>query len=114
VDLNVELFEQKPGGQYLFLSRFLGRASYLRDRGRRHLLRPGRLQRLRFRSGRLVSRRLEPGSRLVVVVAVNKQPRMQVNYGTGGDVSGESMADAKVPLELSLGPGSFIRIPVWR
>jgi hypothetical protein len=45
----------------------------------------------------LVSRKLSKGSRLLVVVDVNKGPWAQVNYGTGKDVSDESIADAKEP-----------------
>lgn len=114
LDLNLQLFELTPKGEYIFLSYFLGRASYIQDRSHRHLLTPGRAQTLAFRSGRLTSRRLEAGSRIAVVLCVSKQPRLQVNYGTGKDVSGESSADAKAPLELTWRPGSFITLPVWR
>lgn len=62
----------------------------------------------------MVSRRMEAGSRIVVVLSINKQPRMQMNYGTGKDVSDESMADAKTPLSVAWLPGSSITLPIWK
>ena len=62
----------------------------------------------------MTSRRMEPGSRLVVVLSINKQPGTQLNYGTGKDVSDESMADAKIPLKVTWRPESFISIPIWK
>jgi hypothetical protein len=62
----------------------------------------------------LVSRALQPGSRLVVQLTVNKNRFAQVNYGTGKDVSDESIADAKVPLEVSWFSDSRIVVPIRR
>ena len=92
----------------------MARASYVRDRGQRQLLTPGRRQRLDFRSGRLTSRRFQPGSRLVVVLSVLKSPGAQINYGTGKDVSDETIADAGEPLTIRWFGDSFIDIPVRR
>lgn len=111
-DLDVELYEQTPKGDYLLLSYLTTRASFLRDRTRRQLLTPGKPERLPFQSGRLAAARIEAGGRLVVVFKVLKNPRMELNYGTGRDVSTETPADGKVPLDLRLGAASFIRIPV--
>ena len=54
------------------------------------------------------------GSRLVVVLSIIKQADMQINYGTGKDVSDESIADATVPLQIKWFGGSFIDVPIWR
>ena len=43
-----------------------------------------------------------------------KEPGVQINYGTGRDVSDETVADGKEPLSLKLLGGSFIDVPVWR
>jgi hypothetical protein len=75
---------------------------------------PGRRQSLDFKSGRLTSRKLQPGSRLVVVLSVVKWPGAQINYGTGKDVSDETIADGKEALSLRLLGDSFIDVPVWR
>lgn len=114
VDLGVTLYEKMENGEYFLLTYHLGRASYAKDRSRRELLKPGKRQRLDFRSERLVSRKLQPGSRLVVVVQVIKQPDQQINYGTGKDVCSETIADAGKPLEMQWGGNSYIELPVWR
>jgi hypothetical protein len=75
------------------------------------LLRPGERERLDFQSVRLTSRRIEPGSRIVVLINVIKQPNMQINYGTGKDVSDETIADAGEPLRIRWFGDSFIDLP---
>jgi hypothetical protein len=78
------------------------------------LLTPGKKEQLTFESGRLTSRQFEPGSRLVVVLGVIKQPGEQINYGTGRDVSHETIADAKEPLRIEWLDTSFITVPLGR
>jgi hypothetical protein len=60
----------------------------------------------------LTSRELQAGSRLVVVLGVNKRPDREINYGTGNDVSEESIDDARVPLKIRWYNDSYIDIPV--
>jgi len=48
------------------------------------------------------------------VLAVNKRPDREINYGTGGDVSEESIADGKTPLKIRWYSDSYIDIPVRR
>ncbi len=114
MDVTVELYERMADGRHFYLSHHLGRVSYAKDRSRRELLQPGKRQRLTFRSERLTSRLLEPGSRLVVVLRVNKQSDMQINYGTGGDVAAETIADAGTPMRVEWLGGSHVDIPVRR
>ena len=111
-DLGVELYEHTPDGKYVSLAYYVGRASYARDLTTRHLLTPGKTETIPFERTRMVSRQLAKGSRLVVVVNVNKNAFAQVNYGTGEDVSAESVADAGVPLQVEWWGDSFVRIPV--
>ena len=40
--------------------------------------------------------------------------RPRVNYGTGKDVSDESIADATVPLEVRWRNDSYVQIPIWK
>ena len=75
-------------------------------------LQPGKARTLAFTSQMLTARRLAAGSRIVAVVGVPKQPRSQINYGTGGDVSAESIADAKEPLRIRWAVGSYLEIGV--
>jgi uncharacterized protein len=42
------------------------------------------------------------------------QPNTQINYGTGKDVSDETIADAKEPLQLKWFGDSFIDVPIRR
>lgn len=113
LDLSITLYEQLAGGSYVQLSKpYEFRASYLQDRIHRHLLQAGVRQRLPFTSERLTSRRFAPGSRLVMVLAVNKRPDQEINYGSGKDVSEESIADAASPLKVRWYGGSYIELPV--
>jgi hypothetical protein len=47
-----------------------------------------------------MSRQLQQGSRIVAVLRVIKEPSRQINYGTGEDVSTETIQNAKAPLEI--------------
>jgi putative CocE/NonD family hydrolase len=112
VDLNVTLYEQSPDGGYLRLSDpYEFRASYVRDSIHRHLLKAGERQQLAFKSEQMMSRRLQPGSRMVLVLGVNKRPDREINYGTGNDVGAESVADAAAPLRIEWYGSSYIDIP---
>ncbi len=112
LDFEVQLYELTSRGEYVQLSYYWARASHVGDRVHRRLLTPGRRQRLDFVSGRLTSRQFQPGSRLIVVLSVVKQPGTQINYGTGKDVSDETIADARAPLTLRWFGGSFVDVPV--
>jgi uncharacterized protein len=114
LDLSVALYEQLPDGGYFPLASFIGRASYFRDRNRRRLLRPGKSRSLSFESERMTSRKVAAGSRIVAVIGVLKQPDIQINYGTGRDVSDESIADAGEPLRLVWSRGSFLELAIRR
>ena len=114
MDLSITLYELLAGGDYvrLFSPIYELRASFARDRSHRHLLKSGERQELAFKSERMTSRQLQPGSRLVMVLGINKRPDREINYGTGGDVSEEAIADGKVPLKIRWYSDSFIDIPV--
>lgn len=114
MDVNVVLYELMPSGEYFQLSTYLARVSYAKDRSRRRLLEPGRRERLAFTAGRMTSRKLQAGSRLVIVLRINKQSGAQINYGTGRDVSDESIRDARTPLEVRWQAGGYVDIPVRR
>ena len=116
MDLTVALYELLPSGDYLelFDPGYEFRASYARDRVHRNLLKAGERQQLSFTSDRLTSRRLQAGSRLVVVLGVNKCSDQQINYGGGDDVSAEALADDDTPLKIRWYSGSYIDMPVQR
>ncbi len=113
-DFNVVLYEQTKSGDYFLLAPFWTRASYNGHPAERRLLTPGKRQRLDFNSIRLMSKQLQPGSRIVVVLSVIKEVGRQLNYGTGKDVSDETIADAKTPLEIRWLAGSYVDVPTQR
>lgn len=114
MDITIALYERLASGEYLrlFDPPYTFRASYAQDRSHRHLLKAGERQQLSFRSERLTSRRFQAGSRLVMILGINKRPDEQINYGTGQDVSDESIADANIPLKIRWYGSSYINIPV--
>jgi uncharacterized protein len=116
VDLNITLYELLPSGDYIYLFNptYEFRASYVTDRVNRHLLKSGERQQLSFRSERMTSRQFQPGSRLVMILGVSKRPDREINYGTGSDVSEETIADAEIPLKIQWHGDSYIDIPVRR
>jgi putative CocE/NonD family hydrolase len=116
LDLYVALYERLASGEYirLFDPAYAFRASYARDRVHRHLLKAGERQTVAFKSERITSRQLAAGSRLVMVLGIDKRPDREINYGTGGDVSEESIADGKVPIKIRWYANSYIDIPVRR
>ncbi|WP_224369652.1 CocE/NonD family hydrolase [Hyalangium versicolor] len=114
LDFSISLYELTPKGEYVSLSYYMARASHVKDRTRRQLLEPGQRVQLDFQSGRLTSRKFQKGSRLVAVLGVIKHRGAQINYGSGKDVSDETLADGKEPLKLQWYGDSFIDVPFWK
>lgn len=112
LDFAVTLYERMPTGELFQLSYIIGRASHADDMTVRRLLTPGRKAVVRFDRTRMTSRQLQPGSRLVAAVSVNKNAYAQVNHGTGKDVSDESIADAGTPMRVQWHTDSRIHIPI--
>jgi uncharacterized protein len=111
-DINIALYELTPKNEYVLLSTYWSRASAIGDLTNRRLLTPGKRERLDFQSVRLTSRKMQAGSRIVVLINLIKQPDLQINYGTGKDVSDETIADATEPLTIRWYGDSFIEIPI--
>jgi putative CocE/NonD family hydrolase len=111
-DINIGLYELTSKREYVLLSTYWARASAVGDLTQRRLLTPGKREHIDFKSVRLTSRQLQPGSRLVVLLNIIKQPDFQINYGTGKDVSEETIADAGEPLQVKWFGDSFIDLPV--
>lgn len=112
VDLFISLIEVTADNKYIRLSHFLTRASYTKDKSKRQLLKPNKKEKIPFSNTYMTSKLISKGSRLLVVVSVNKNPYYQINYGTGKDVSNETIKDARVPLKIKWFNDSFVRIPI--
>lgn len=110
-DLGITVYEAMAGGKLFHLGSGIQRASYGEDPTDRHLLTPGKQEHVKFETS-MVSRQMQPGSRLLVLVDAIKSPSAQVNYGTGKDVSDESVKDAGDPLKIEIRSGSFFEVPL--
>ena len=113
-DFEIDLYELTSEGKYIQLAPYWARASYVSDLSHRRLLTPGKRCRLDFQSVRLMSRQLGQGSRVVAVLRVIKEPGRQINYGTGQDVSRETINDAGRPLEIKWYADSYLDLPIGR
>jgi uncharacterized protein len=112
MDFSLALFEIMPDSSYFLLSYFMGRASYAKDIQKRTLLKTGKKETIPFSNSYMTSRLLKKGSRVAVVLNINKSAFEQINYGTGGDVSSETIKDAMEPLRIKWLPESYINLPV--
>ena len=112
-DFAVNLYELTADGKYFHLSNYIGRASYAKDREQRELLTPHKLKKIDFGNTSIICKKLAKESRIVIVINTNKNPYGQINYGTGRDVSSESIKDATIPLELKINTESKITLPIW-
>jgi putative CocE/NonD family hydrolase len=110
-DYTVTVYEAMPDGKLFHLGYSLNRASHATDGTKRNLLTPGELTGLPFETS-LVARKMRPGSALLVLVDAVKHPSAQINYGTGKNVSDESVKDAGEPLRIEWCAGSFVDVPV--
>jgi len=113
MDIGIVLYEVMPDGRFFHLSYFIGRASYAADMATRTLLTPNQITDIPFERVRLTAKKLNRGSRLLVVLDINKNAGAQLNYGTGKNVSDETISDAKEPLRVKWYTESFIEIPVF-
>lgn len=113
-DFNIKFMQIQPVGELFNLSSFIGRASYLEDKSKRKLLKPNQKETLIIDNSKtmFVSKKIEKGSKLILFVEVNFNKYEQINYGTGNDVSEESILDAKEPLLIKWYNDSYIEIPV--
>ncbi len=106
---SVMLFELTPAGVYLPLSSYWARASSLGDPSRPHPLVPGVRQQLAFRSERLLKRRFERGSRVVLVLGIIKDADARVR---GGAIKPQGGATTDAPLTIHWFDDSYIDLQV--
>lgn len=114
MDVSLALYELMPDGNYFFLTRYVGRASYAKDNTKRQLLKPNKKESIPFDNTRFVSKKISRGSRLVILLNINKHPFEIINYGSGKPVSDETIKDAGEPLQIKWHNDSYLKIPVWK
>ncbi|MFK7772039.1 MAG: CocE/NonD family hydrolase [Saprospiraceae bacterium] len=114
MDYSLVMYEQTPEGKYFKLTQhYIGRASHSKNREKRQLLIPNKKELIPIGDVRMTSKKLRKGSRLILVLNANKHPHEQINYGTGKDVSTETIQNGKVPLEIKWFNDSYIKIPIF-
>ena len=111
-DIALQLYEHKPDGTYFALSNNLQRASFAKDKTKRQLLTPNLKVTIPLETNFMACRQLQKGSRIVILLGLSKSPDWQINYGTGKDVSDESIKDAQEPLNVKWYNTSKIILPV--
>lgn len=114
MDVSLSLYELMPDGKYFFLTRYLGRASYSHDNTKRKLLKPNKKESIPFDKTRFISKKISKGSRLVVLLNINKHPFEIINYGSGKPVQEETIKDAGEALQIKWYNNSFIKIPILK
>jgi uncharacterized protein len=113
MDLVMRLYEQDAAGGYIELSMpYIQRASYAADPSRRKLLKPGVRHQLVLAKPGAVARRVKAGHRIVLLLGIQKQRDAQLNYGSGKDVSDESIADASAPMRVRWFGSSYLSVPL--
>ncbi|MEG0925087.1 CocE/NonD family hydrolase [Chryseobacterium sp.] len=112
-DTDTSIYEIQPDGKSFLLSNHLVRASYSKNNEVRQLLEPNKIEQIPIKQSIFMSKKIKKGSKLLLLVGVNKNSAWQINYGTGKDVSEETIQDSGEPLEVKWYNDSYVEIPVY-
>ncbi|QBJ85818.1 CocE/NonD family hydrolase [Chryseobacterium gleum] len=113
-DTDTYLYQISSDGKSYLLSTHIVRASYAKDNENRQLLEPNKIEQIPIKNSYVMSRKIEKGSKFLLLVGVNNNPNWQINYGSGKDVSDETVKDAGEPLEIKWYNDSYVEIPVYK
>ncbi|PWW20627.1 CocE/NonD family hydrolase [Chryseobacterium sp. AG844] len=113
-DTETYLYQISPDGKSYLLSTHIVRASYAKNNQKRQLLEPGKTEQIPINNSYVMSKKIEKGSKLLLLVGVNKNPNWQINYGSGKDVSEETIKDSGEPMEIKWYNDSYVEIPVYK
>ena len=112
VDIGFNYYEVTAEGEVFHLNNYRSRASYADDMGERRLLIPNKKRRIPIVNARFTSKLIKKGSKIVLVLNVNKNTDAQVNLGSGKPVNYESIEDAGEPMILKWYLSSEINLPL--
>ncbi len=112
VDIGFNYYEVTSEGEVFHLNNYRSRASYADDNSKRRLLVPNEIRRVPIVNARFTSKLIKKGSRLVLVLNVNKNVDAQVNLGTGTAVNHEHISQAGEPLRIRWYLSSQINLPL--
>ena len=96
VDVQASIYEIKADGTSVFLTGDAIRARYRESLEKERLLTPGEINLYHFSRFTFISRVIEKGSRLRLVLTSPNSVSSQKNYGSGGIVANETAKDAHV------------------
>ncbi len=111
VDLFMRFYEVRPDGSYFYLteSNFF-RVSYAKNNEKRELLEPFKPYTFPVKRTFMTAKKINKGSKILVVIGVNKSKYWEINYGTGKRVSEETIKDAGEPVLVKFLNKSYITI----
>lgn len=112
VDIGFNYYEITADGQVFHLNNYRSRASYADDMATRRLLTPNEKRRVPIVNARFTSKLIKKGSKIVLVLNVNKNVDAQVNLGTGKPVNFEHVSEAGDKLSLKWYLSSEINLPL--
>lgn len=112
VDIGFNYYEVTAEGEAFHLNNYRSRASYADNISERRLLIPNKKRRVPIVNARFTSKLIKKGSKIVLVLNVNKNKDAQVNLGSGKLVNHEQISDAGEPLTLKWYLSSKINLPL--
>jgi putative CocE/NonD family hydrolase len=112
VDIGFNFYEVTADGNAFHLNNYRSRASYADDMSTRRLLTLNVKRRVPIVNARFTSKLIEKGSKIVLVLNVNKNVEAQVNLGTGKLVNHETLLDVGKPMKLKWYLSSQINLPL--
>lgn len=112
VDIGFNYYHILPDGRVFHLNNYRSRASHADSNESRKLLEPDQLTRVPIVNARFTSKLIPKGSKIALVLNVNKNRDAQVNLGTGGPVNHEHISQAGAPLKLRWYLSSQINLPL--
>ncbi len=112
VDIGFNFFEVTAEGEAFHLNNYRSRASYADNMSKRRLLTPNIKRRIPIVNARFTSKLIKKGSKIVLVLNINKNVDAQVNLGSGKQVNHESISDAGKPMKLKWYLSSQINLPL--
>lgn len=113
-DIRLEIEVLEPNKETFFISTNRIRASYAKDKTKRDLLQPNTIETIPIENNYMTSLKIKAGSKLIFSIGVVKTASSQINYGTGKDVSDETILDAGEPLKIKWYTGTYFKIPIFR
>ena len=112
VDIGFNFYEITAEGEVFHLNNYRSRASYADDMSKRRLLVPNEKRRVPIVNARFTSKLVKKGSKIALVLNVNKNVDAQVNLGTGKPVNHEHISESGEPLKLKWFLSSQINLPL--